>query len=219
MFMVSSRDRSHSQRRDSLVRTYRQDAAACVSLSKSTMSKTRTGFRRAHCLAPGGRRRRLLSDRASVVSIGLFGFCDNSEKPQNFGRKNRRGLPREALKVRDDSIEAREHTHFEPKIKRLSAPGRRFNLSPARAGGGYLVAVPLGVNRSFSRTPGRSPDAIRIFEPGPRPRGDEERALHALSREAADVSEAFPFRKPFQGLAVPSDGFVPWPPFRAEAAI
>ena len=39
--MVSSRDRS-CQRRLISLEAYRQDAAACVSLSKSTMSKTET---------------------------------------------------------------------------------------------------------------------------------------------------------------------------------
>ena len=93
------------------------------------------------------------------MSIGLFGFCDVSEKPQNLTAKTASGCRGASLKVRDDSIEAREHTHFKPKIKRLFGARRRFELSPARAGGGYLVAVPQGVNRSFFRTPGRSPDA------------------------------------------------------------
>ena len=89
------------------------------------MSKTRTGFRRAHCLAPvvGG---------GGYLVTGLFrvnrpfqAFRDGPDFPKksrNLAAKIAAGRRGASLKVRRDSIEAREHTHFEPKIKRLSAP-------------------------------------------------------------------------------------------------
>jgi hypothetical protein len=50
--MVCLQETAFGQRRDVPRKEHRQDAAACVSLSKSTMSKTRTGLP-AHRLAPG----------------------------------------------------------------------------------------------------------------------------------------------------------------------
>jgi hypothetical protein len=41
--MVSSKKTAFGQRRDAPRKEHRQDTAACVSLSKSTISKTRTG--------------------------------------------------------------------------------------------------------------------------------------------------------------------------------
>jgi hypothetical protein len=61
------------------------------------------------------------------------------------------------------------------------------------------VAVPQGVNRSFSGPPIRVPGRIRIFEPGPR---FEARRANppTLSREAADLSVRVRFSKLFQEL-------------------
>ena len=91
------------------------------------MSKTRTGFRRAHCLAPvvGG---------GGYLLTGLFSVNRSFQtilRPPScleIGHKNRRGRRGASLKVRSDSIEAREHTHFEPKIKRLVSAPSPFRL-------------------------------------------------------------------------------------------
>ena len=80
------------------------------------MSKTRTGFRRAHCLAPVAGGGGYLLSRLGSVNRPFRGFA-TFPRSLGFDRKNHRGLPREALQVRDDSIEAREHTHFISKIK------------------------------------------------------------------------------------------------------
>ena len=56
---MSSRDRSFSQRPEQPRRAIHQNAAACVSLSNSTMSKTVAGSANPTRLTPGGRRRRL----------------------------------------------------------------------------------------------------------------------------------------------------------------
>ena len=86
------------------------------------MSKTRTGFRRAHCLAPvvGG---------GGYLVTGLFrvnrpfqAFCGSSRTPKdvwNLAAKTAAGCRGASPKVRDDSIEARENTHLREKIKRL----------------------------------------------------------------------------------------------------
>lgn len=149
------------------------------------------------------------------MSIGLFGFCDVSEKPQNLAAKTAAGCRGASLKVRDDSIEAREHTHFKPKIKRLFGARRRFELSPARAGGGYLVAVPLGVNRSFFRTPGRSPDASGSSNQDPAIESVKSElstssaARLPTSRTVSDFGSFFKDLRPISGFVVgpvPSGG-------------
>ena len=93
------------------------------------MSKTQTGFRRPHCFAPvvGG---------GGYLLTGLFrvnrSFQTFLRAPvsreiaslvsQDLTAKITAGRRGASLQVRDDSIEARENTHFEPNIKRFLAP-------------------------------------------------------------------------------------------------
>ena len=81
------------------------------------MSKTRTGFRRAHCLAPVGGGGGYLLSRLGGVNRP-FRALRHFREASDLTAKITAGCRGEALKVRDDSIEAREHTHFSPKIKR-----------------------------------------------------------------------------------------------------
>lgn len=115
------------------------------------MSKTETGFRPPHCLAPvvGG---------GGYLWIGLFGvnrpfqaFRGAPGRPGIWPQKPPRAAEGLPSHVRSDSIEARENTHPGEKIKRLfSRPFFVSVCAPTRAGGGYLVAVSLPVNRSLS---------------------------------------------------------------------
>lgn len=103
------------------------------------------------------------------MSTGLFGHLRQFRETPEFGRKNRRGLPREALKVRSDSIEAREHTHFEPKIKSLVGPRhRRFRFEPRPSGRRLISGRPPGCQPILFQDPRPIPGRIRIFRPGPR---------------------------------------------------
>ena len=103
------------------------------------MSKTQTGFRRPHCLAPvGGGGGYLLTGLFRVNrSFQTFLRAPVSREisslvSQKFDRKNRLGPPRGFPQVRDDSIEGWEHTHLEPKIKRLVGGVSRFRWVCAR---------------------------------------------------------------------------------------
>ena len=63
-----------------------------------------------------------------------------------------------SLKVRSDSIEAREFTHFEEKIKRLvTGAGRLLDMSPA----------PSGRRLISDRAPGSQPDLLRSSSRSP----------------------------------------------------
>src|SRR5665213_2921365 len=88
-----------------MVSDRRQDAAACVSLSKSTMSKTNPAKGRTRRLRPAAARRgvsiRDPSDCQSPRPINL-------RKRLNFERKNRPGPPGHAPSVLGDSIEGAE---------------------------------------------------------------------------------------------------------------
>ena len=55
-------------------RAIHQNAAACVSLSNSTMSKTRAGFANPTNLTPGGRRRRLSREPPDPCQPGFSAF-------------------------------------------------------------------------------------------------------------------------------------------------
>ena len=100
--MVSSRDRN-CQRRDVPRKEHRQDAAACVSLSKSTMSKTRAGLM-APPFSAWCRRRRLSSRLGFPCQPALSSFFlaaggpGFEERPAAIKialkRKNHPGLPR-----------------------------------------------------------------------------------------------------------------------------
>ena len=88
--MVSSRDRSHSQRHlISLTPIAKTPPPAF--LFPIHLSKTAIDLGRPHCLAPvGGGGGYLVTTPISVNRP--FQLCDNSENP-GFGRKNHRGLP------------------------------------------------------------------------------------------------------------------------------
>ena len=73
-------------------KSYRQDAAACVSLSKSTMSKTSTGFRPPRCLAPADGGGGLLESRHRSVNRSVRTFPPTPGFP-NFGAKTAQGPP------------------------------------------------------------------------------------------------------------------------------
>jgi len=98
----------------------------------------------------GGRRRRLSSDRPQWCQSGFFKLLRPSLNPGIRPQKPLRAAEGLPSCVRSDSIEARENTHPQEKIKCLSASSfRSCACAPSRAGGGYLVAVSVGVNRSF----------------------------------------------------------------------
>jgi hypothetical protein len=106
----------------------------------------------------GGRRRRLSSDRPLSCQSAFFRLFGRTLKPGFRPQKPLRAAEGLPSCVRSDSIEARENTHPPEKIKRLfGGPFRSVVCAPSRAGGGYLVAVSVGVNRSFepfSSSPG-----------------------------------------------------------------
>jgi hypothetical protein len=90
--------------------------------------KDPTGFRPPHCFAPvvggGG----YLLTGLGGVNRSFRTFCDNPVA-RNLTAKIAAGRRGASLQVRDDSIEAREHTHFKTKIKRLMGrQGRRLAM-------------------------------------------------------------------------------------------
>ena len=128
--------------------------------------KDRDRLSPAPLFSAGGRRRRLSIDRPlscqPVFSDFLAGpgFPGNKAPvSQEFGRKNRLGPPRGFPQVRDDSIEVREHTHLEAKIKRLVGVGpvsrwvcaRRRRLSSWRPFPRQLIVIQLLPNRRHRR--------------------------------------------------------------------
>ena len=127
------------------------------------MSKTATGFRQPHCLAPvvGG---------GGYLVADLFGVNRSfrtlparRRKLRNWAQKPFRGRRGASLiTVRSDSIEARENTHLLEKIKGLIwPPSLSPESGPARAGGGYLVGAPEGVNVLSRRSPARGKSFLR----------------------------------------------------------
>src|SRR5690349_4709290 len=90
--MVSSRDRSHSQRRDSVVSTIaRTPPPAFLFPNQRCQRPDRLSPTPLFCA--GGRRRRLSSDRPLSCQSAFSAFATIPRTP-GFGRKNHRGLPR-----------------------------------------------------------------------------------------------------------------------------
>ena len=95
--------------------------------------KDPTGFRQTHCLAPvvGG---------GGYLVTGLFrvnrpfqAFCDSPgfpRKPRNLAAKIAAGRRGASLKVRRDSIEAREHTRQREKGKSEFRPHQSLSSEP-----------------------------------------------------------------------------------------
>lgn len=151
------------------------------------------------------------------MSIGLFEALRHFREPPDLAAKTAAGCRGASLKVRDDSIEAREHTHFEPKIKGLFSPSRFApSGAPPRAGGGYLVADPLGVNRSFSGDPQLISEAFGSSSRAPPRRLGKRASLTSSAR--LSTSRNVVASPGFSRACAPSDPFVA-APFRAEAAI
>ena len=117
--VLSSRDRRFGQRRDSLVKTICESAAACVSLSNSTMSKIPIGSRQPHCLAPvvGGGGYLVRADPLVNQAFQPFCFFRN----RSFeGRSKPPGKPRGYPSTQSsDSIEARKLTDPTNRGKKL----------------------------------------------------------------------------------------------------
>ena len=156
--MVSSRDRSHSQRRDSLVRTIARTPPPAF-LFPNQRCQRPDRLSQTPLFSAGGRRRRLSIDRPLSCQSVFSDFFAEPRFPGIWPQKPPRaaeGLPSKSVTIR------LRLGNILISVRRSSAKfgaGRRSDLSPARAGGGYLVAVPLGVNRSFFKDPDRSPEA------------------------------------------------------------
>lgn len=166
--MVSSRDRSHSQRRDSVVSTIARTPPPAF-LFPNQRCQRPDRLSATPLFFAGGRRRRLSSDRPLSCQSAFSGFCAAPWKPGFWPQKPPRAAEGLPSCVRSDSIEARENTHPSEKIKCLSASSfRSVVCAPSRAGGGYLVAVSVGVNRSFEpfATNPESPDHAEEGQPG-----------------------------------------------------
>jgi len=167
--VLSSRDRRFGQRRDSLVKTIRESAAACVSLSNSTMSKTPIGSRRPHCFAPvvGG---------GGYLVAGLFGvnrsFRTFSHRPDHSGiwRKNHcgppRGFPHKSLAIR---LKVRNLTKTPEKIKRLfqtTPPSQALLKAPKKSGVSSRRPPSCQPRREAFRTRPETSEPIRTAIPG-----------------------------------------------------
>jgi hypothetical protein len=148
--MVSSRDRSHSQRRDSVVSTIARTPPPAFLFPiqrcqrPDRFSPDPAVFRRR--VGGGG----YLVTGLPRVNRPFEAFAGRPGCPGFWPQKPPRAAEGLPSHVRSDSIEARENTHLREKIKCLSAA--RFSSrirAPTRAGGGYLVAVPSLVNRLF----------------------------------------------------------------------
>jgi hypothetical protein len=128
-----------------LVRDHRQDAAACVSLSKSTMSKIRPTT---------GRTRRNRRRRGRRVSIRLAFDCQppclNPRNPRDKAQKSPPGPKGKAPQSVSDSIEGAETNAF-PRPRRGSwGRRRRFGAKgaselPLFACSPPFLAAPPGV--------------------------------------------------------------------------
>lgn len=179
------------------------------------MSKTRTGFRRPHCLAPVGGGGGYLVTGLSRVNRP-FQLCVISEKPRIWPQKSPWAAEGHPSKVRSDSIEARENTHSEAPVKHLFGACRLFDVSPAPSGRRLISGRPPGCQPILFRTPERFSDK-QIFNSGPHLH-DPKVNLRGRADEAVDVSEPGLFRFEFQGLT-PSKFASFRTPSRAEAAI
>ncbi len=152
--VLSSRDRRFGQRRDSSKRTIRESAAACVSLSNSTMSKTRTNLVGPTRLTPGGRRRRLSRGPPRPCQPDFSVFSAKPGKPRNSAQKSPRGILEVFPRAPRRSIEGPETTQTgggaqafshpqpgkpparcEPTVKTEESPARRAPPGPSSTHG------------------------------------------------------------------------------------
>jgi hypothetical protein len=102
IFMVSSRDRSHSQRRDSVVSTIARTPPPAF-LFPIQRCQRPDRLASTPLFSAGGRRRRLSSDRPLWCQSAISGFCDNSENPRIWPQKPPRaaeGLPSRSVTIR-----------------------------------------------------------------------------------------------------------------------
>jgi len=125
--MVSSRDRICQRRDDHVDR--RQDAAACVSLSKSTMSKTRTALA-APPFSARCRRRRLSSRPVFSCQPNLWSFFP--EPPLGGDKEKKSSRPPEGLpsKGPDWFDWAAESNRSSSKMQGRSATSSFRNAKP-----------------------------------------------------------------------------------------
>lgn len=134
--MVSSRDRITSAPNDPLRRVNRQSAAACVSLSKSTMSKTRTAIRGPTCLAPRRRRRRRFREPRTPCQPLFSEILQNQDRSLKTA-KNHRKENQEAflLTVRrfDWSAETKETNPEKQEVSQLSLSPKSPETSVPKA--------------------------------------------------------------------------------------
>ena len=120
IFMVSSRDRSHSQRRDSVVSTIARTPPPAFLFPiqrcqrPDRLSPDPTVFRR--WVGGGG----YLVTGLFRVNRPFDGFCGAPGIPGIWPQKPPRAAEGLPSPVRSDSIEARENTHLREKIKGLS---------------------------------------------------------------------------------------------------
>ena len=162
---------------------YRQDTAACVSLSKSTISKTRTGSTGPNCLAPvrGGGGDLV----ASKVCVKNF-FWKKFSRPNRSGDRRRRRLSRPPNPC--------QVVLFKELLSTKPNPGEL-------GGGGFLKTPEPPVNRAFQpihRTRNRS---FRDRRKPPRkaawlPRFVTEAIRLKRGNYANQPREARPFRTP-----------------------
>jgi hypothetical protein len=131
------------------------------------MSKTRTGFRRAHCLAPvvggGGY---LVAGLGSVNRP--FRLLRQFRETPEFGRKNRLGLPR-GFPHRSVTIRLRlGNILISNRISSaLFGACRRFDVSPAPSGRRLSSGRPPGCQPVLFRTPGPIPGSSGSSNQGP----------------------------------------------------
>ena len=158
VMVLSSRDRIQPASRTDLLCP--RNAAACVSLSKSTMSKTRPACR-PHRFAPGGGEERRIYSPLWSVSIGLFFFFTEWGEADQRAQKSLQAAERQPSLVRNDSIEVADNKSRSGKLQErfglLQLAGR---LSVSARGGLYPRifgrATPLGKFFGKSSVPGQS---------------------------------------------------------------
>ena len=134
--MVSSRDRSHSQRRDSVVSTIARTSPPAF-LFPNQRCQRPDRLSPAPLFSAGGRRRRLSSCRPFRCQSVLSDFFADPGFPRNsrnLAQKPLRGCQGKPLKLRSDSIELREDSRFLAKIKWLSPARFSRRRDPAPRG-------------------------------------------------------------------------------------
>jgi len=145
----SSRDRSHSQRRDSVVSTIARTPPPAF-LFPIQRCQRPDRLSPTPLFSAGGRRRRLSSCRPfwcqSILS-DFFAALQSLRRNQGSGRKSRcgaaRGSPHKSVAIR---LSCGKIVVSWRKASRLSRPVFRPETTPLPAGGGYLVGRPEPVN-------------------------------------------------------------------------